>query len=114
MARRAAFRRRSTKLAEGDDIKDYLTTYERLMTMHHVDKAQWVAKLAPQLSGRALQAYAAMPSSDSLVYVIGSEKTTLIMPLRLAVCLIYTGLYLWNGMEHELHICVGFRINIEV
>lgn len=36
--------------------------------MHHVDKTQWVAKLAPQLSGRALQAYAAMLSSEALVY----------------------------------------------
>ena len=36
--------------------------------MYHIDRAQWVAKLAPQLFGRALQAYAAMPTSDSLVY----------------------------------------------
>ena len=57
-----------TKLTEGDDIEDYLTAFERLMTMYHIDRAQWVAKLAPQLSGRALQAYAAMPTSDSLVY----------------------------------------------
>lgn len=57
-----------TKLTEGDDIEDYLTTFERLMAMYHVDKTQWVAKLAPQLSGRALKAYAAMPSGDALVY----------------------------------------------
>ena len=38
------------------------------MTLYHVEEARWVAKLAPQLSGRALQAYAAMSADETLRY----------------------------------------------
>ena len=57
-----------TKLTESDDIEAFLTTFERLMTLYHVDETQWVAKLAPQLTGRAQQAYAAMPTEDAFSY----------------------------------------------
>ena len=57
-----------TKFIEGEDIEAFLTTFERLMTLYHVEEARWVAKLAPQLSGRALQAYAAMSADEALRY----------------------------------------------
>lgn len=57
-----------SRFVEGDDIEAFLTTFERLMHMYHVEERRWVAHLAPQLSGRAQQAYAAMHTEDALVY----------------------------------------------
>lgn len=57
-----------TRFVEGDDIEAFLTTFERLMGVYHVEETRWVAKLAPQLAGRAQQAYAAMSTDDALVY----------------------------------------------
>ena len=56
------------KLTDSDDIEAFLTTFERLMALYHVEESHWVAKLAPQLTGRAQQAYAAMPAGEALVY----------------------------------------------
>ena len=49
-----------TKLSEHEDIEAYLTTFERLMTIYKVEEMRWAVKLAPQLTGRVQQAYAAM------------------------------------------------------
>ena len=57
-----------TRFVEGDDIEAFLTTFECLMAVYHVEETRWVAKLAPQLSGRAQQAYAAMSARDPLEY----------------------------------------------
>ena len=58
-----------TKFSEStDDIEAYLTTFERLMTAHNVDTARWAYMLAPQLTGKAQQAFAAMPSTSSGSY----------------------------------------------
>ena len=54
-----------TKFVEGDDVEAYLTRFERLMTVHRVDRTLWVVHLAPQLAGRAQQAYAALPSDTA-------------------------------------------------
>ena len=54
-----------TKLMDNDDIEAYLTTFERQMTAYEVPRGRWVFKLAPQLSGRAQQAYAAMAADES-------------------------------------------------
>ena len=51
-----------TKLAEQDDIEAYLTTFERMMAAHGVEEAR---KLAPQLTGHAQQAYAALPMDQT-------------------------------------------------
>jgi hypothetical protein len=50
------------KYVEGDDVEAYLTTFEPILTMHRVDRTLWVVHLAPQLAGRAKQAYAALPA----------------------------------------------------
>ena len=42
-----------TKFVEGDDVEAYLTTFQRLMTVHRVDRTLWMVHLAPQLAGRA-------------------------------------------------------------
>ena len=58
-----------TKFSEAtDDIEAYLTMFERLVTAHHVDTTQWAYLLAPQLTGKAQQAFTAMPSASSGSY----------------------------------------------
>ena len=57
-----------TKLTESDNIEAYLTTFERMMAAHEVDKDKWAFKLAPNLSGKAQLAYAAMNSDDARDY----------------------------------------------
>ena len=54
-----------TKLTEEDDIEAYLT---RLMKAYEIQKERWSFKLAPQLIGKAQQAYAAMPPDDARDY----------------------------------------------
>ena len=56
------------KLADRDDIEAYLTTFERLMSAYNIPKDRWIFKLAPQLSGKAQQAYAALTTEDALEY----------------------------------------------
>ena len=55
-------------LMERDDIESYLVTFERIMTAHKVDKGRWPHYLAPQLTGKAQLAFAALPVSDSADY----------------------------------------------
>ena len=49
-----------TKLTNTDDVEAYLTTFERMMKAYAMEKARWAFVLAPQLTGKAQQAYAAM------------------------------------------------------
>ena len=49
-------------LTEKDDIEAYLVTFERIMTAQKVDKGRWSQYLAPQLSGWAQLAFAALPT----------------------------------------------------
>ena len=57
-----------TKLAEGDDIEAFLTTFERAVEAHGVDRDKRAAILAPQLTGKARLAYAAMTDADAKDY----------------------------------------------
>jgi len=57
-----------TKLTDSDDIESYLTTFERMMTAYNVPNSRWAFKLAPQLSGKAQKAYAAMESEQATDY----------------------------------------------
>ena len=57
-----------TKLGEGDDIEAYLTTFERIMEAHEVRRERWSYQLAPQLTGKAQQAYAALPPDEAKNY----------------------------------------------
>ena len=57
-----------TKLGEGDDIEVYLTTFERIMEAHEVRRERWSYQLAPQLTGKAQQAYAALPPDEAKNY----------------------------------------------
>ena len=57
-----------TKLTEADDIEAYLTTFERLMKAYEIHQDRWTYKLAPQLVGKAQQAYAAKTPEDASDY----------------------------------------------
>ena len=57
-----------TRLSDSDDIEAYLTTFERIMEVHVVSRDRWSFKLAPQLTGKAQQAYATLPPDDSEDY----------------------------------------------
>ena len=46
-------------------MEAYLTTFERVMQAYEVAPERWAYKLAPQLTGRAQQAYAAMPAEEA-------------------------------------------------
>ena len=54
-----------SKLPDEDDIEAYLTTFERMMVAYRVPKDPWVFRVAPQLTGKAQQAYAAMAAEDT-------------------------------------------------
>ena len=55
-------------LTEQDDIESYLVTFERIMDAYKIAKEQWTYYLAPQLTGRAQQAFAALPKDESSTY----------------------------------------------
>lgn len=57
-----------TKLQEKDDIEAYLKTFERVMTAYEIPQERWSFKLAPQLIGKAQQAYAALDATDAEDY----------------------------------------------
>ena len=56
------------KLTKNDDIEVYFTTFERLMVSYEVKKDKWAFKLAPQLVGKAQQAYVGLSVTDASDY----------------------------------------------
>ena len=54
-----------TKLVETVDIKAFLMTFERAAEAHRVEQDKRAAILAPQLTGKARLAYAAMSDEDA-------------------------------------------------
>ena len=59
---------RLTKLTESDDIEASLMIFERTMREYEIEEERWALKLAPQLTGKAQQAYAAMEQSQATDY----------------------------------------------
>ena len=57
-----------TRLRENDDVEAYLTTFERKMEVNEVGRERWPFQLAPQLTGKAEQAYAALNPDDAKDY----------------------------------------------
>ena len=55
-------------LSAKDDIEAYLVTFERIMSAHEIRKNQWPYHLAPQLTGKAQLAFAAMSSTEAKDY----------------------------------------------
>ena len=56
------------KLEEGDDIEQYLTTFERLAAAYRWPRAEWAVYLVPYLTGRARAAYVAMDILEAMDY----------------------------------------------
>ena len=57
-----------TRLTEADDVEAYLTTFEPLMQLGHIAEESWTLRLAPQLTEKAQQAYAALSATDATDY----------------------------------------------
>ena len=57
-----------TKLTESEDIESYLKTIEHMMEAYEVEEDQWAFKLAPQLTGKAQQAYASLSADQAAQY----------------------------------------------
>ena len=55
-------------LTDKDDIEAYLVTFERVMAGQGIPKEKWTHYLAPQLTGKAQLAFAALPSEDAGIY----------------------------------------------
>ena len=53
-----------TKLTLSDDIEVFMMTFERSMEAHEIERIKWPVLLAPQLTGKAQQTYAALSSED--------------------------------------------------
>lgn len=56
------------KFTEKDDIDVYLCSFERLATVHGWERSTWATRLAANLSGKALEAFARMSAEDSNDY----------------------------------------------
>lgn len=52
-------------LGAEDDVEAYLVTFERILTAHGIDEDRWAHFLAPQLTGKAQLAFAALPITSS-------------------------------------------------
>ena len=57
-----------TKLNETEDIEAFLTTFKRAVEAHNVKPEKWAPILAPQLTGKGQEAYAAMENEDAKDY----------------------------------------------
>ena len=55
-------------LSEKDDIEAYLVIFERIMAAHEIRQNQWPYHLAPQLTGKARLAFAAVPPAEARDY----------------------------------------------
>ena len=62
-----------TRLTDADDIESYLTTFERIMAANEVSRERWSFQLAPHLTRKAQQAYAALPPEDAKTYDMVKE-----------------------------------------
>ena len=58
------------RLTNTDDMEAYLITFERLMSVYEVPQNRWAYRLAPQLTGRAQQAYVAMSTEEAGNYAL--------------------------------------------
>lgn len=63
------------KLEEGDDIEQYLTTFERLAVTYRLPRTNWAVYLMPYLIGQARAVYVAMDSFDAMDYDKVKEAT---------------------------------------
>ncbi|KAG5282993.1 hypothetical protein AALO_G00037080 [Alosa alosa] len=57
------------KMEEGDDVEQYMTTFERLAAAYRWPPADWATFLVPYLTGKARAAYVAMDPADARDYL---------------------------------------------
>jgi len=61
------------KLSEQDDVGAFLQISERVMRSHEVQLEQWAAVIAPDLSGKAQEAYGALGDEECDDYLASKQ-----------------------------------------
>ena len=61
------------KLTWLDNIEAFMTIFERSLEAHEIEREKWLVLLAPQLTGKVQQDYAALSSKDSKKYIKDKE-----------------------------------------
>ncbi|XP_071120130.1 uncharacterized protein [Mytilus edulis] len=56
------------KFSEGQDPDVFLKAFEKLVTLHKIQKSEWPLRLIPLLCGKALEAYSRLSDEDSRLY----------------------------------------------
>ena len=62
-----------TKLTNGEDIESFFTVFERIMAVQEIPEERWSLIIAPQLTGKAQQAYAVMNATKAADYRVLKE-----------------------------------------
>ncbi|MGL5294258.1 MAG: hypothetical protein ACRC9V_10915 [Aeromonas sp.] len=75
-----------TKLTDQDDVEAYLHTFEVIATREAWDKSEWVKILAPFLTGKAQQAYYALPPAVTEDYGVLKAEIHARMGLSAVKC----------------------------
>ena len=57
--------RQMSKFTKGEDFEAFLTSFDRLATVHYWSKPTKNVCLDPQLAGRALEAYSRMEMTET-------------------------------------------------
>ena len=98
------------KFSEGHDIEVFLRSFEKLANSYGWEKTEWEIRLVPQLSGKALEAYARISVSASNDYKL--TKQAILEHYGLVILLIETSLGMPNKIIRNLqgicHSCQNY------
>jgi len=56
------------RMANDDDVLTFFNTFERLLQMHNVDKAEWSMRLFPQITSKAQKALRGLSTEECMDY----------------------------------------------
>ena len=61
---------------ENDDIESYLVIFKSIMEAHKIEDKSRTQFLAPNLTGKAQQAFAALPAEEAAQIAVRKERAT--------------------------------------
>ena len=67
---------------EGDDLDSFLTTFERIVTIHRYPRDMWASLLISKLRGKVLASINLLPTSDVTVYETLRDKLKVMFKLQ--------------------------------
>ena len=85
-------------MTEKDDIDVYLCSFERLTFVHGWDRGTWATRLAANLSGNSLEAFAWMSAEDSSDY--GKVRSAILSKYELTEE-VYRKKFRYTRKEHD-------------